>query len=355
MADAGGQIGIALSGGGHRATAWGIGALLAVADAGLNRHVVSISSVSGGSIANGVAAHGTDYRNSSRAEIRESVRPCLRLIAHEGLFFFGPRTDGYISRFFLVAGLAVVAVLAALTGGLAAAWGWEPAWFLLASVVAGAAGIAVRRLPRRLWPSMLTPALLLGPALFGAVALVTDSHGWAAVLWVVVLVAVAALFLALAMRTFGRRGLVVDRALATALLSKMSGAPTKLRDVDRAVHHVFCSTELQAGDHCYMTPRLVYSYQAGRSAPGRLDLATAVQCSACLPGAFPPSMASSRDRTRHRDTPWRRAIASRVSPRRYSAAGAPAHPVRCRLPRAGTVQHGSTHAVDPGPTRVSDV
>jgi hypothetical protein len=288
MADTTGRIGIAISGRGHRATAWGIGALLAVADAGLNPHVVSISSVSGGSIANGVAAHETDYRNSSPAEICESMRPCLRVIAHQGLFFFGPRTDGYISRFVLLAGLAVVAVLAALTGGLAAARGWEPAWFLLASALGGAAALTVRNWPRRFWISLLTPALLLGRALFGAVALVADSHGGAAALWVILLVVVAALLSGFAMRTFGRRGVVVDRALATTLFSTPSGAPTKLRDIDRTVHHVFCSTELQAGDHCYLTPRLLYRYQAGRSGPGRLDLATAVQCSACLPGAFPP-------------------------------------------------------------------
>jgi predicted acylesterase/phospholipase RssA len=289
MADTPGQIGIALSGGGHRATVWGIGALLAVAEAGLNPHVVSISSVSGGSIANGVAAHGPDYRTSTAAEIRASMRPCLRVIAHEGLFFLGPKTNGYIGRLFLIAGLGLVAVLTALTGALAAARGWEAGWFLLASA-AGivAAAITLRTLPRSFWSALLIPALILGPALYGAVALVADRDGGAAVLWVAVLVVVAALFLALAMRTFGRRGLVVDRALAATLLSDGSGAATKLRDVDRGVHHVFCATELQAGDHCYLTPRLVYSYQAGRSAPGSLDLATAVQCSACLPGAFPP-------------------------------------------------------------------
>jgi hypothetical protein len=289
MADTARQIGIAVSGGGHRATVWDIGALIAVADAGLNRHVVSISSVSGGSIANGVAAHERDYRASSAAEVSESMRPGLRLIAHDGLFFCGPKTNGYIKRFFLVAGLAIVGVLAALTGALAAGRGWEPAWFLLSGAPAVVAtAIILRSLPHSFWTALLIPALLLGPALFGAVALVTDGDGWAAVLRVTALVGVAVIFLALAMRIFERRGLVVDRALAATLFIDRSGGATKLGDVDRGVHHVFCATELQAGDHCYLTPRLVYSYQAGRSLPGSLDLATAVQCSACLPGAFPP-------------------------------------------------------------------
>src|SRR5260370_29752440 len=47
------SIGVALSGGGHRATIFGLGALLYLVDAGLNRSVQSITSVSGGSILNG--------------------------------------------------------------------------------------------------------------------------------------------------------------------------------------------------------------------------------------------------------------------------------------------------------------
>ena len=54
------------------------------------------------------------------------------------------------------------------------------------------------------------------------------------------------------------------------------------------MHHVFCTAELQAGDHCYFTPRLVYCYRAGAGRPEDFTLAAAVQASACLPGAFLP-------------------------------------------------------------------
>ena len=54
------RIGVAMSGGGHRATVWGAGTILAVSDAGLARDVTSVSSVSGGSITNGVIAHDVD-------------------------------------------------------------------------------------------------------------------------------------------------------------------------------------------------------------------------------------------------------------------------------------------------------
>jgi hypothetical protein len=49
-------VGIALSGGGHRATLFGLGALLATVDLGVNERVVQISSVSGGSLLNGFLA-----------------------------------------------------------------------------------------------------------------------------------------------------------------------------------------------------------------------------------------------------------------------------------------------------------
>lgn len=44
------RIGVAMSGGGYRAAAWGLGVLLYLGDARLNRDVETVSSVSGGSI-----------------------------------------------------------------------------------------------------------------------------------------------------------------------------------------------------------------------------------------------------------------------------------------------------------------
>jgi hypothetical protein len=46
------RIGVAISGGGYRAAAWGLGSLLYLSDAGLHQAVVTASSVSGGSITN---------------------------------------------------------------------------------------------------------------------------------------------------------------------------------------------------------------------------------------------------------------------------------------------------------------
>jgi len=82
------RIGVALSGGGHRASVFGAGLLLYLADAGRQGDVGGIASVSGGSITNGVVAHEMDYRQASTADVRAGLRPLLRHIAYTGLFFW---------------------------------------------------------------------------------------------------------------------------------------------------------------------------------------------------------------------------------------------------------------------------
>ena len=54
------------------------------------------------------------------------------------------------------------------------------------------------------------------------------------------------------------------------------------------VHHVICTTELQSGEEYFFSPRTTYGYRFGGHAPGSIPLATAVQASACVPGAFNP-------------------------------------------------------------------
>jgi len=62
------EIGVALSGGGHRAALFGLGVLLYLADAGKNGEVSSIASVSGGSLANGYVGQSTEYQSVSATE-----------------------------------------------------------------------------------------------------------------------------------------------------------------------------------------------------------------------------------------------------------------------------------------------
>ena len=54
------------------------------------------------------------------------------------------------------------------------------------------------------------------------------------------------------------------------------------------------------GDAVYFTPRMVSGYRLGFGTPGDLPLSTAVQCSACLPGAFPPRVLDNAGNRRFR-------------------------------------------------------
>ena len=85
------RIGVALSGGGHRATAWGLGVLAALVETSSHQDVVTIASVSGGSITNGVVAVNGDFTAlEDRDDFITGIEPTLRVVARDGLFFRGP-------------------------------------------------------------------------------------------------------------------------------------------------------------------------------------------------------------------------------------------------------------------------
>ena len=113
------HIGVAISGGGHRATAFGFGALLALVDADANSHVLSISSVSGGSITNGVTAAGPDYGTVTAEAYEAHIRPTLNVVANVGLLLgFARATKWYVIR---LAALVVVGAISLLSS-LVVAW-----------------------------------------------------------------------------------------------------------------------------------------------------------------------------------------------------------------------------------------
>ena len=153
------RIGIALSGGGHRASVWGTGVLAAVVDAGLGSDVVSVSSVSGGSITNGVVAQNLDLRTATSEQFDAAVRGSLANYARVGLFPKGSLTRGYLRLVIaslVVALLAVVVLLGAFVAA-AASWinGTAAAGVLTASAVDGrrmARAGRPRRPPRQRGP-----------------------------------------------------------------------------------------------------------------------------------------------------------------------------------------------------------
>ena len=223
-------IGVAISGGGYRASMWGLGALMYLVDAGAAKDVVSIASVSGGSITNGVVAQQVpDLRTCTPDGFDAAMTPFVGRVADVGLFPLAKPTRAY------TLGLAAdtVLALAATVGGFVTLvrGGWDAGttwWAIVAAVL------------------------------------------WAVALW-----------------AFEQRSRVADRALARTEFAT-AGRPTLLAEVDRPTQHVFCATELQESHQLYLSPRFVYSWAHGTGTPGDLRLSTAVQASACFPGGFRP-------------------------------------------------------------------
>jgi hypothetical protein len=102
------RIGVALSGGGHRASVFGLGALVYLADAGRNRDVTSVASVSGGSITNAFVAQAVDYAGASAPEVRSAVAPLVQRLARRGTVWASPLIWLYLAGM-IGLGVAVLA------------------------------------------------------------------------------------------------------------------------------------------------------------------------------------------------------------------------------------------------------
>jgi hypothetical protein len=217
---------IAMSGGGHRASLFGLGALLYCADAGLNSDVTSIASVSGGSITNGYVGSQLDYATTSGPVFEQAMKPLVRRCA--------------------------------VTGTVQ--WAWETL-LLLAAILAGVAlAVVAWFLPVDDWLQVVL--FLVG--LLAALAL-TQLRSW-----------------------------VADRVLRRQLFTRNGRAMT-LADLNPAVAHVMCATELQSKVHAYFGRTFVYDFEYGiTTGSTHLPLSTAVQASACLPGAFSPRLLSAK-------------------------------------------------------------
>lgn len=290
------RIGVAVSGGGHRATAWALGALAALVETGANADVVSVSSVSGGSIANGAVVRAGDFRNHRQSSaFADALEPTLRVVARDGLFFPGPATRGYITATLGTAGFTVLAAVGVVAALVAAGRDSQLVGFAVFGAMAGAGiGYVFAGLLR--WPRLLaTPLSAAVGALLaaGGAAVTTGLHGGA--LWATIIgLGVAWLLLArVAIVLFSARGKAVEKALANGLLAHpTANRPLTLAEVASGVNHVVCATDLESGDQFYFAPKFLYGYREGISttAPSKVTLAAAVQASAALPGGFPPSV-----------------------------------------------------------------
>lgn len=104
------SIGITLSGGGFRATAFSLGVLYYLVDRGLNNRIRYVASVSGGSVANACVAQDCDLSTVTAEQFQEVVRRIGRKVAHEGLFRTPPAIGWMVCTglIFLVGGAATV-------------------------------------------------------------------------------------------------------------------------------------------------------------------------------------------------------------------------------------------------------
>ena len=276
------KLGICLSGGGHRATAFSLGALMYVVDSGRNTEVSAISSVSGGSIANAfIATLPKEFSNYTADQFEGEVAKFAHQIAGS------PRWWNIAVTLYFV-----------LLGG----WAWE----------------TYRHFPNNLLSSyhlyfivlIVAWAFLIGPLCRGTLwcwwgtwlycGLLIFAMAWNAVLgmawyvgvpWVRRLTLWPILLLALLLLVvLFLRGQIAEWAFAHTINNRESGgkgAGRPLESLPRAVRHVFCATELHSGRHAYYSHDLIYVPFVGVGEPAGMKLSTAVQVSANFPLAFP--------------------------------------------------------------------
>ncbi len=102
------RIAVALSGGGHRAALFSLGALMYLVDAGKSREVTSVSSVSGGSLTNGHVAQMLDYASATPETFRPVAQRVAAQIALHGTLWATPLTGLYLLGLVALAGAVFV-------------------------------------------------------------------------------------------------------------------------------------------------------------------------------------------------------------------------------------------------------
>jgi hypothetical protein len=230
-------IGVALSGGGFRATLHSLGVLLYLVDAGINKSVTSIVSVSGGSITSAYVGQYGDFADMRPAEFREIASKLARFVVNDGLI---PSL-------------------------------WTRVYLCL----------------------LIGIALFLGASFFLKYNLVWTEWGWWWPAWLALIILWALLLLL--------RGVLFTSLLKTKLFNTPTKGPTRLRDLSKNVDHTFCATDLSLGVPFLFTSvggGMVYSDALGwgvfSDGDGEIGLDTVVRASAAFPGAIPPKRLSRK-------------------------------------------------------------
>ena len=303
-------IGIAMSGGGHRATIFALGALLYLVDCGRNKDTTIISSVSGGSLTNAFLAllpsycEGKSFREVDSKTFDQAVALLAKQIAGNPCWWY-ISVVSYV--FILIIWMAIT--IYEFPNNLV--WEWQLPFPAIIGLWAYFIG---PRSGGTLWASWIT-WLYVGLMVFGL------TFGIA--FWCHSPSKIAGLMLCVtSILVFGVRGRVSELAmgkvfstlknyqdaLCAAKLEKELGQRQRpesplenihkpletvdsdllLSDISRSPRHVFCATDLHTGRHVYFSHDLIFSPDLGVADPGTISLRRAVQSSANFPGAFPP-------------------------------------------------------------------
>jgi len=239
------RLEIALSGGGFRAAAFGLGVLLYLADSGLNRQVVTIASVSGGSITSGFVASQCDFQMADAEAFRNVACRLARIISGKGKLR-GFRLISWPYLLFLaVSGLIILA------------------WFTDMFVALAA---------QLLWHRELRTVLPGEMISFAVVAM----------LWGVVALSRGALVLSWISRVF-----FGGKQITLGSLSGLS------------IDHVFCATDLTCSCPFFFSTKgggRLFSDIHGRGEGQDVPLKIAVAASAAFPPLIPPIRLKLRGR-----------------------------------------------------------
>jgi Patatin-like phospholipase len=239
-------IGVSLSGGGHRSTLVSLGVLLAIVDVELNQFVRSISSVSGGSLANAFVWSRCNYRKVSPEEFSAHVRSAIEYVRRGAIF--GTRSSKY--RIFLLG--ASFAILGAVT-------------FIWVQIIAARSGLA-------LGGGLLTALLASWLVHFRGSILERNIKD---------------LWFAQDDCRFEFEGLAPQDGITEEL-------DNALRDQDQPTLHLIASTDLITGDPVYFTQGSVIADRMAWPLTS-IPLVRAVRASMTVPVVLPPVKLSLAD------------------------------------------------------------
>ena len=286
------SLGVAISGGGHRATIFSLGSLLYLCDTGLNKSVKSVSSVSGGSITNAILSilpHHFDGKSFAELDPDDFETAATRIAK----VISGSPAWWCVSISWLAT--SILLSLGMTYSYFAGVGPWQIHLLLMLSISSVSAVIG----PKSggtffgqpftwVWMSITFYALFLGAVLLGI-----GCYRWAcdiqtqSVLFPIV---VGPILLALSFLSLGQRSHVSAFAMQKYIehLFTRNRKSFTLTDTAEFPSHVFCSTDLQTGRHVYLSRDWICSDAIGIGHPKTISLGTVVQASANLPIAFPP-------------------------------------------------------------------